>query len=169
MSRDDGTRTGPRHSVKRVIGHGYRTAITAAEALLPPQVLDLIRADYLCGVDPVFVGLHRYDHASYGRTYRNTAHVAYPFHQSLSARADRVTTVVLPVVPAVAEVVHELGHVLDERLGFDHTAAPVSWYAETARSEAFAEAFTSWLIPGYARRPDPCTLAVLEQLVDARR
>jgi hypothetical protein len=51
--------------------------------------------------------------------------------------------------------VHELGHVLDESLGFTVAAEPVTWYTRDNRAEAFAKAFASWLIPGYADRPDP--------------
>lgn len=61
-------------------------------------------------------------------------------------------------MPTVPVLVHELGHVLDETLGFTTHADPVSWYARGDRQEAFAEAFTAWLIPGYADRPDADTI-----------
>lgn len=152
--------------MRRVHGPGYGQVISAAVDLIPPRLHSLIQPDYLCGADPVFVGLHRFDAASYNRSYRHTAHVAYSFHQQPRPRPDRVTTVVLPTVPTLTTIVHELGHVLDETLGFTVHAHPVSWYADDNRAEAFAEAFTSWVIPGYAQRPDPDTTGLLDSLTN---
>jgi hypothetical protein len=132
------------------IGHGYRALIEAAYEMVPAGMHRLIRPHFLCGVDPVFVGLHCYEDASFGRSYRSTAHVAYEFHQPGMARAHRRTTVVLPERPEalwVRTVVHELGHVLDASLGFVHMAVPVGAYAGTNRYEAFAEAFAAWALP----------------------
>lgn len=153
--------------MKRLVGSGYRAVIGAAEDLLPPSILRFAQPDYLCGVDPLFAGLHRFEVASYGRTYRDTAHVVYPLHQEHMVRANRATTVVLPTVPAVGDLVHELGHVVHERLAFEHEAAPLTWYARTNHYEAFAEAFASWLMPGYGPRPDDRTVALFESLAAA--
>jgi hypothetical protein len=47
-------------------------------------------------------------------------------------------------------VVHELGHALDEVLGHEWSAKPVSDYARVDEYEAFAEAFTAWVgLPSY--------------------
>ena len=72
-------------------------------------------------------------------------------------------------------IIHELGHVLDEVLGLDHTAQPVTEYATTNRGEAFAEAFTAWIKPNeYAEAwlqdalyEDRATVHLFEELVAA--
>jgi hypothetical protein len=74
----------------------------------------------------------------------------------------RRTTIVLPTPHYPISIVHELGHVLDEALNFDHEATPVTAYAKTDRYEAFAEAFTSWLYWGYGDEPDPATRYLFE-------
>lgn len=149
--------------MNRVKPGGYAELISAAFALIPERMHSLIRPHVLCGTDPGFAGLHRFTSASYGRSYSNTWHVAYPHHQIAPAARDRRTTVVVTDViddapevfsrfgfhRPVAAMVHELGHVLDESLRFEHDAKPVSGYAGTDRFEAFAEAFTAWLIPSY--------------------
>ncbi len=104
--------------------------------------------------DPIFSGLHSVTDDD-GRGYRDTAHCCYPWH--IDGPADRrLTTIVLPTQKAwtIETVVHELGHAFDYHHGFDVTPDPVSSYAETDNLEAFAEAFTSYLIPGYADDPD---------------
>ena len=119
---------------------------------------------FVAGVDPLFMGLHGYGDTSYGSSYRTTAHTCYPWHLS-ALRSRRCVTVVLPEVETVETVIHELGHVADYRLGFDHIAVPVTRYAETNRREAFAEAWTSWLIPGYTMPvDDPSTRELLDEL-----
>jgi hypothetical protein len=151
----------------RVKAGGYTPLIEAAYSIVPMELHHLIQADFLCGTDPLFAGLHGYGDASYGRSYTDTMHVAYPHHQGGLAKAHRRTTVVIPG-PAkevqVKHLVHELGHVLHESLAWDHDATPVSRYAETNWCEAFAEAFTSWLIPGYAARPDDATVAYFDSM-----
>jgi hypothetical protein len=148
----------------RIVGRGYAEVIGAALELYPARLrCRVVGVDFLTGTDPVFAGLHAYVLTDDGRSYASTAHVAYPVHV-LGPAARRRTTVVLPVPPSLAVVVHELAHVLDWDLGFGHDAAPVSWYARTNRREAMAEAVTSWLLPGYAERPDEATVSLLESL-----
>lgn len=49
-----------------------------------------------------------------------------------------------------SDLVHELGHALEDYVEIDHVANPVSQYATTNRTEAFAEAFTAWCrVPDY--------------------
>lgn len=151
--------------MNRCHGAGYREAITAAHRLIPERLHPLLAADFACGIDPVFAGLHHYERASYGRSYRTTSHVTYGFHQHHMPPTQRATTVVLidPEHPRV--IVHELGHVLHERLRFDPAPEPVTRYAAGDRWEAFAEAFTAWCLPGYTTRPvDPATRALLDRL-----
>lgn len=153
----------------RVKSGGYSALIEAAYNVVPVEIHPLIQPEFLCDTDPLFAGLHAYTDATYGRSYSTTMHVAYPHNQLGLAKAHRHTTVVMPGQPKhlrVEHVVHELGHVLHESLlGWEHDAEPVSWYAGTNRYEAFAEAFTSWLIPGYADRPDDRTIAYLNALL----
>jgi hypothetical protein len=140
----------------RVKFGGFSAAIEAAYRLIPSTMHDLIRPHFLCGTDPVFAGLHDYLDIVDGRSYRDTAHVAWEFQQRLP-RAHRRTTLVLPTSPSMPVMVHELGHVLDERLGFEPEAMSVTWYGQTNRYEAFAEAFTAWVLPyghGYGEAKD---------------
>jgi hypothetical protein len=109
---------------------------------------DLLACDFLIGVDPVFVGLPYVGDPTSpdGRSYRDTAHCAYP----IPNRGLDEVTVVLPDEddrhPAVAH--HELGHVLHwrlrERLGYWVVLPPVCEWAKTNVREAFACAFHSW-------------------------
>lgn len=103
--------------------------------------------DLLIGADPIYVGLHGHEDTGDGRSYRDTAHVVHAFGQTTLPRARRKTTVVMPEVLEPWAVVHELGHVLDEQLGWQYEAQPVTAYAMTNRQEAFAEAFTAWRCP----------------------
>jgi hypothetical protein len=110
-----------------------------------------IKTDWLIGFDPVRRGLHPFEDTNDGRLYCNTPHVAYGFHQHTMPVGYRLTTTVIvgeSVTPKV--VVHEIGHVLDESLGFSILCTPCTGYARTNRLEAFAEAFTAFLVPGYA-------------------
>jgi hypothetical protein len=129
----------------------WRDAEPIAVALgrLPPRIRERVaHAQWFAGADPVFAGITTYAATTDGRSYRETAHVCYPFHLSHRHRAERVSTVVLPRPQEPWVVVHELGHVLHEALAFDtHDPVPVSAYARTDRWEAFAEAFTAWVCP----------------------
>lgn len=135
--------------MNRLVGH-HEGLISAAWDLIPERLRPLCTADLFVGADPVFAGLYRWlsETAPDGRSFRDTWHVGYPWHNP-----DRRTTIFIPKVRgryAVAGLVHEFGHVLDESLGFSETFRPVTKYAETNRGEAFAEAFTAWVgPPGY--------------------
>ncbi len=143
---------------------GYATLIGYSLDLLPEEILNrVIYAHFLTGVDPIYVGLHHYVDTKDNRSYRTTAHVAYPFHQCLSKDL-RHTTIVLPRLVSPCGLIHELGHVLDENLGFSHLSKPVTEYAKVDRYEAFAEAFTSWLFGGYGKAPDEKTQYLLDSL-----
>jgi len=133
----------------RLIDRKWAPAIERGFGLIPKALRDRINPHFLVGVDPLFAGLHDFVDASYGRSYRDTCHCAYPWHQTPLAKSQRHTTVVLNGEPDVDTVVHELGHVVHESLGFDHRAVPLSGYAQTNHHEAFAVAFTAWLIPDH--------------------
>lgn len=129
----------------------------------------LADVDFLCGVDPVFVGLHRHVAAKDGRPYAKTAHCCYGFQQCVPRDRAR-TTIVLPTLNAftLPTICHELGHVLHERLRFEPATVAITKYAERDKYESFAEAFTSWRWPGYAGRDlrsvDPRINELFEQL-----
>lgn len=159
-------------SLTRIHGDGYREAIAIALRQCGPTAARLGHVQFVCGVDPVFAGLHRYETTVDGRSYRSTSHCAYRHH--IIGPADRRATTI--IVPDSAyrhrrpwafahELVHELGHALHETIGYDHRAEPVTEYAKRNSYEAFAEAFTSWRwpTPDYAR-PDERTLDLFRRL-----
>jgi hypothetical protein len=133
----------------------------------------LQHVEFLTGVDPIYAGLHAYSDSSGPCNYRTTAHACYPCH-CLNPR--ETTTVVIPTLWSANPYVvcHELGHCLDEVLGFRHCAQPVSDYARTDRYEAFTEAFTAryfWFPgDGEARRLfDRATCAMFDALAEGIR
>jgi len=120
---------------------GYSEGISYAFSLLPNAIRDRLQyIHFLTGVDPVWVGLHNYTDTDDNRSYRNTAHVSYPWN---AINKQEMTTVVLPLLEDAQPyvIIHELGHCLDEILGFRHNALPINEYAKTNRLEAFAESF----------------------------
>jgi hypothetical protein len=156
--------------VDRVHGSGWREPVAVAQRVIGSGLMSRLgHVRYVLGVDPVFIGLHRYGTTVDGRSYRNTAHCVYPCH--IEGPADRrTTTVAVPSVLSgwglVRTLVHELGHALDEVVGFGHLAVPVSEYARANRYEAFAEAFTVWCwgsSPGYDQ-PDPWSAGLFRRL-----
>jgi len=148
----------------RVTGFGYSELISYAFSIIPKGIVERIRyTHFLTGVDPIYAGLFGYELVEDGRSYRNTACVAYPYHQRID-KSLRHTTIILPNLILLAHVIHELGHVLDESLGFRHMAEPVTEYAKVDRGEAFAEAFTSWLFWGYGKDIDKSTEYLFESI-----
>lgn len=144
----------------------YGETIGKALSLYPTPLRErLAGTHFLTDTDPVFAGLHCYGDTTDGRSYKETAHAVYPFHQEHRPRCHRTPTVVLPVRPSLCTVVHELAHVLDWHLGFDHVAKPVTEYAKTNRSEAFAEAVTSWIFYGYGEEPSSATKSYLDRVM----
>lgn len=128
--------------MSRIPNSRFAEPIGRAIRLLGESWLLVSDVQWWCA-DPVFTGLHGFDDTDDDRSYRDTAHTCYPWHIQRPAN-ERVVTVVLPNPESPLVIVHELGHVLDHRLGFSHDARPVSDYAETDRTEAFAEAWTAW-------------------------
>lgn len=104
--------------------------------------------------DPIAAGLSSCESGEFGgytANYRKCAHVMYPFHVERPA-AERRTTLVLPTFQQPDLVVHEFGHVLHEALEFEpFVCVAVTDYAAATRWEAFAEAFTAWVL---ARNPE---------------
>lgn len=124
-------------ALSRVPNARFAEVIGEGLSRLPEGMrLRLGHVQFVCGVDPVFAGLHGYE--GHWR-----AHCCYPYHIS-GPRDRRVTTVVLPVLEGPHVVVHELGHALHETIGLSHIAVPVTEYAATNHEEAFAEALVAW-------------------------
>jgi hypothetical protein len=132
--------------------------IGAALSLVPERILPLVSCRFYCGVDPVFAGLTTYGEdavngvdvggARGSRSLRDTEHVLYESY----GWVPRTTVVLQERKPIpVMFIVHELGHVLHESIGFEHVAEPVTRYGQKSDHEAFAEAFTAWLSPDYPR------------------
>jgi hypothetical protein len=151
----------------------WRSALEAVRAILGPFSWLIDETRWVCGADPLFIGLHRFATITDGRSYRDTAHACYPHHLDGAS----APTVVLPLPVAPAVIVHELGHVLDWRIGAAHTAHPIDAYAALNRREAFAEAFRvhldaplPWTVGDHhtAHRDtvaaDPSTLSLFEEL-----
>ena len=150
--------------MKRLVSNAYLPSIQRALELTGRLGQRLCFVDWFTGTDPVWAGLHSYDLTDDRRSYRTESHTVYPYHQRIAVTL-RSPTIVLPKPRRPAVLVHELGHILDFLLGFDHQANPLTAYAGRDRFEAFAEAFTAWCIPGYTEaRVDPRTLAVFESL-----
>lgn len=132
----------------RLVDRRIVPAIVEARRLVHPAIWQRIkRADFLCGVDPNFVGVSEYMVTVDSRNYADTAHVLYPMHQSRLPRSRRMTTVCLPLEVESWAVVHELGHVLHEALEFEPAPWPVDDYAGKNSHEAFARAFDAWIMP----------------------
>lgn len=114
--------------------------------LLPQHIAEMCQTRFLCGVSPIFVGLHGIDDTNDGRSYHDTGHVSYGrWHSS-----DKTTTVVLPKVPTVYTVIHELGHVFDEQTHFLLDVPKTTAYSDMTRMERVAEAFSLLLVPDFA-------------------
>lgn len=158
--------------MNRIINYKYSELISAAFDIIPIRIADRLKyTHFLTGTDPIYAGLIHpdddamrkagYNFESIAEVYRNGGSVSYVHNQTVS---DKHTTVVLPRLLPIDYPIHELGHVLDGILGWKHIAEPVTEYAKINHLEAFAEAFTSWLIPGYADRPDEGTIYLFEEL-----
>ena len=104
----------------------------------------------------MFAGIHQVEVAADGGSFRTTAQYVPESLQTHRPRSARHATIVLPFGPGRTEtIVHELGHALDDVLGEEWSAKPVSNYAQSDPYEAFAEAFTAWVgLPSYKTERD---------------
>lgn len=146
--------------MNRIFSAAYAEPIAEAFALIPARLAARLgRVHFLTDTDPIWAGLHTFAITNDGRSYRETAHCCYPFHT-----VDGSTTVVIPKPVEPWVIVHELGHALDETLGFQHTARPCTAYAAANRFEAFGEAFTAFVLGdryAHVAEPDRALLANL--------
>ncbi len=147
-------------------------AVGQALSIIPDRILPLVGCEFIIGVDPNFAGIHEFETYHYDgevMTYRDSAHCTYAHNQIHRPVSFRTTKVILPENPAyqwdttagVGTVVHELGHVLHEFVGFEWDADPVTEYAKTDRYEAFAEAFEFWV---WSRPIDEKTQALFNRM-----
>jgi hypothetical protein len=129
--------------MERITDFHYAEAIRYSLNLLPCWLKKRLQSvQFFTGTDPLFAGLHNYKDTKDSRSYRNTAHVCYPWN---AINPKEQTTIVLPT-PADAKpyvIIHEIGHCVDEVLGFQYDALPINDYAKSNRYEAFAESFAA--------------------------
>jgi hypothetical protein len=142
--------------VERIRGHDAGELLSMALDWLPQSLATRLGFVHFFMGDPVFAGLHEFEVADDGGSYRTAAQYVSERWQSHRPRSARRATIVLPLGPRrTATVVHELGHALDEVLGYEWLAKPVSDYARVDPFEAFAEAFTAWVgLPSYQSERD---------------
>lgn len=123
--------------------------LAAAFEYLPSRIVYLLGNVHVCTERPRFVGLHGYVWTQDGRSYDETPHVTFPVHQGHLSRSRRHTTVVVPPSRdklSLYSAIHELGHVLEDRIGHDYPdMEPYTPYALAWKSERFAEAFCRWV------------------------
>jgi len=150
--------------MERIVNAEFAELIRYAIDILPPKIWQRISyVHFLTGTNPVYAGLHDgINTIGDDRKLSGIAHCVYPEGQILPKYL-RQTTVVLPVMEQPCEVVHELGHVLDEALDFSHFALPITDYAKVNNAEAFAEALVGWLFEDCGE-PDEETRCLFEYL-----
>lgn len=120
---------------------------------IPKHIMKFIaQPDFVINYDPISIGLHNHTDTSDGRSYRNTSHVCWDIHQNHLSKDKRATTIVLLDGDHDSRntILHEIGHLLDERLNFDRPGFyPLNDYAETNAYEAFATSFQAYLTEPY--------------------
>jgi hypothetical protein len=142
--------------VERIQGSGAGELLSIALDWLPQSIATRLGFVHFFIGDPVFAGLHKVEVAHDGGSFRTIEQYVSERLQGHRPRSVRRPTIVLPFGPRrMDQVVHELGHALDDLLGYQWWAKPVGNYARTDSHEAFAEAFTAWVgLPGYQEERD---------------
>jgi hypothetical protein len=142
--------------VERIQGHDAGEQLSMALSWLPQPLASRLGFVHFFIGDPVFAGLHRVKLAPEGGSYRTVPQYVSESWQRHRPRSARRATIVLPYGPGSTEtVVHELGHALDDVLGYKWWAKPINEYARVDGCEAFAEAFTAWVgLPSYQTERD---------------
>jgi len=144
--------------MNRIVNNAFAELIGEALDRLPTGIGNRLRGThFFTGTSPIYAGLIEYTEASLGRSFHTVWCCATPDNLTMLSKIRRQPTIIMPVfndgrplwvLPMI--VLHELGHVLDWMLGESHIAEPITKYALMDRGEAFAEAFTLWLNPGYS-------------------
>ena len=118
--------------------------ILEAFDMLPPGVAELlIDTPILCGVTSEELGWNDSHMRPDGSSWSEYSFTHYDFGQINRPAAERRTSIILPKPVRAEKIVHELGHVLDQILGWPPAPSPVSAYARSCRAEAFAEGFAA--------------------------
>ncbi len=143
--------------MQRVANRDSLSALQEALRLIPKSLHSRIQCDLLLGVSPVKAGLFDFIDTGDGRNYHDTACVFYGCRQQGLALSKQRTTLCIPVEETPETFVHEFGHVLDETLGFEWLLSPICQYAKTNRFEAFACAFTAFIVPHTVHKDRPLT------------
>lgn len=158
--------------MERIINQQYAELIAKAINCVPDKIMEIIRPmHFFTGTDPFYAGLETgSEKTNDGRSYKNTMHYLPVECQLHLPKYLRCPTIVMPIFPEKpGDIVHELGHALDEKTmwyQFETVIAPVTEYAKTDQCEAFAEAFGTWLFLDYGntREIDVETIALFERL-----
>lgn len=135
---------------QRITTQTHAEVIAGAIELLPGSLDEHLAHVAFFTADPIAAGLHSNERAEDGRSFREIAHHSdgWALPRPLS---ERRSTVVMPTVVSygvgVITVVHELGHALHEKLDWEPRSKPTTEYAHLNDWEAFAEAFTAWVLP----------------------
>jgi hypothetical protein len=142
--------------MERIQGPDAREQLSIALDWLPSSLARRLGFVQFFIGDPVFAGLHDFEVAEDGDSMRTSPHYVTEHQQIHRPRSARRGTIVLPFGPGrMDDVIHELGHVLDDVLDYEWWAKPVSDYAQVDDHEAFAEAFTAWVgLPSYRAARD---------------
>jgi hypothetical protein len=160
--------------MERIVDQQYAELIGEAISAIPYKIMEIIKpVHFFTGTDPFYAGLEVGDDLDIpnGRSWKTTMHYLPIACQLHLPRSYRCPTIVMPLFPeAPGDVVHELGHALDDRTmwyQFQAHIIPVTEYAKTNGEEAFAEAFATWLFWDYGnfREPDVETLSLFRRLV----
>jgi hypothetical protein len=163
-----------RIEMERIVNQQYAELIAYAISAVPDKIMDIIKpVHFFTGTNPIFAGLETgAETTEDGKPFREIMDMHYiPIESQLHLpKYLRYPTIVMPnPLEKPGDIVHELGHVLDDRTMwylYQTDILPVSEYAKTDKYEAFAEAFGAWLFYDYGndRQIDPETLALFERL-----
>lgn len=161
--------------MERIVNQRYAELIAYAISAVPDEIMEIIKpVHFFTGTDPCFAGLELesdFD-ISDGCSWKNTMHYIPIECQLHLPKSLRCPTIVMPIFDDFpGDIVHELGHALDDKTmwyEYQTSIVPVTEYAKTCFEEAFAEAFGAWLFSDYGndREIDEETLALFERLAD---
>lgn len=162
--------------MERIPDSRYSELIGEAYSCIPPNIAKLVdHVHFFCGTDPVYAGLVSYESFIVeGKEYSSRNWMYYEGEWSIDWIIPKhliSPTIVIPYWNltkfGLTDVLHELGHVLDDMTPFfqyHSEIKEVTSYAKTDFGEAFAEAFVSWLLWGYGEQPDDETIYYFEKL-----
>jgi hypothetical protein len=159
--------------LSRVHDSAPARAVGRALDIIPPRLVELVKVEFVIGVDPVFTGIHSYSDLAIQDqvySYADTAHCVLDVYQMHRPADDRGIKIVLPSNrnyrwdrrAGLSTVIHEFGHAVQDKFNlYDQSVIPVSDYAHTNHYEAFAEAFAHWCLE---KPVDDETKALFERL-----